>query len=354
MVIDSLTGITHGRPPLVLIADDDPANRRLLEALLRRAGCSVAEAPDGQAAVRTAIAQGPDLIILDVVMPVQDGVAATRELRLRPETRNTPIILVTGQGQTAEKVAGLDAGATDYVTKPFETAELLARVRAALRTKAAFDRLEDTQAVLVALANAVEAKDPITEHHCNRLAGMALDVASWCNLRGEVLEAVGYAAALHDVGKIGVAEAILRKPAALTEDEWVEMRKHPLIGAAIVQPLRLGRVVAPIVRGHHERWDGGGYPDHLEGGDIPLGARIIAVVDSFDAITHDRPYRAARTVEQGVAELQAGAGTQFDPALVDLFVTRLADLTVADGGDERTRGLRLRVEAEVGVMAAGA
>ncbi|HEY7940681.1 MAG TPA: HD domain-containing phosphohydrolase [Candidatus Limnocylindrales bacterium] len=353
MVIQSITSITNGRPPLVLIADDDPANRRLLGALLRRAGCSVEEAADGGAAVDMAVAKGPDLILLDVVMPVQDGVAATRELRARPETRNTPIILVTGQGQSSEKVAGLDAGATDYVTKPFDGAELLARTRAALRTKAAFDRLEDTQAVLVALANAVEAKDPITEHHCNRLAGMALDMATWCDLRGEVLEAVGYAAALHDVGKIGVAEAILRKPAALTEDEWVEMRKHPLIGAAIVRPLRLGRVLAPIVRGHHERWDGRGYPDHLVGGDIPLGARIIGVVDSFDAITHDRPYRPGRTIEEGIAELRAGAGSQFDPALVDLFLSHFGDVTADDDGDERTRGLRLRVAAEVGVIAAG-
>jgi cyclic di-GMP phosphodiesterase len=209
--------------------------------------------------------------------------------------------------------------------------------------KRAVDRLEDAQGVLVALANAVEAKDPTTEHHCNRLAGLALGLARLCGAPEADIEAVGYGAVLHDVGKIGVPEVILRKPGRLDDAEWAEMRRHPVVGATIVAPLRLGRFVAPIVRAHHERWDGRGYPDGLRGPAIPLGARIVTIVDSFDAMTHDRPYRAGRPVDQALEELQALAGAQFDPELTTLFLDHQAALLsehgAAPGQANATRGL---------------
>jgi cyclic di-GMP phosphodiesterase len=327
--------------PLILVADDDAANRSLLRALLERAGYAVALAADGTAALAAARRQPPDLALLDIEMPGPDGIALTRLLRDAPPTAIVPIILVTGRGEVADKVAGLDAGATDFVTKPFDRTELLARVRASVRMKQAVDRLEATQAVLVALANAVEAKDPTTEHHCNRLAGRAVALARLSGAPDEEIEAIGYGAALHDVGKIGVPEAILRKPGPLTETEWVEMRRHPITGATIVAPLRLGRLVAPIVRAHHERWDGAGYPDGLRGPEIPLGSRIVTIVDSFDAITHDRPYRPGRPVEQALAELRAEAGGQFDPDLTALFLEHYEEFErgVAAGLEAPTRGL---------------
>ena len=333
---------------IVLVAEDDPANRRLLTILLERAGYVVLEAPDGRAALAVVAGVTPDLVLLDVQMPGLDGFEVTHRLRARPETAIVPIILLTGLGASSDRIAGLDAGASDFLSKPFDQGELLARVRAALRTKAAFDRLEDAQAVLVALANAVEAKDPSTEHHCNRLAGLALGMARLIGLDDDSAEIVGYGAALHDVGKIGIPEAILRKPGPLDEDEWVEMRRHSAIGASIVAPLRLGRVVAPIVRAHHERWDGAGYPDGLRGVAIPLGARIIAVADAFDAMTHDRPYRRGRTPEDALRELRRERERQFDPDLVDLFVREADHLGVGGAGPEeliRTRGLRLLVGA---------
>jgi putative two-component system response regulator len=201
--------------------------------------------------------------------------------------------------------------------------------------------------VLVALANAVEAKDPTTEHHCDRIAGLATGLARLAGLDAAAIEAIGYGAALHDVGKIGVSEALLRKPGPLSAVEWDEMRRHPLIGATIVEPLRLGRLVAPIVRGHHERWDGTGYPDGLRGAAIPMGARVVAVVDAYDAMTHDRPYRQGLPTAAALAEIRAGAGSQFDPQLAALFLEHAERLVVRsmdeppDAAGPYTQGLLL-------------
>jgi putative two-component system response regulator len=264
-------------------------------------------------------------------MPVRDGIEVTRRVRADPATELVPIVLVTGFGALKDTVAGLDAGATDLLTKPFEAPELLARIRAALRTKAAVDRLESTQGVLVAMANAVEAKDPTTGHHCDRLAGLAIGLAGLAGLDVEAIEAVGYGAALHDIGKIGISETILRKPGPLTETEWAEMREHPEIGARIIEPLRLGELVGPIVRAHHERWDGNGYPARLSRSSIPLGARIVTIVDAFDAMTHDRPYRTALGLGAALDEFRREAGGQFDPDLAELFVAQQVGLAHPPG-----------------------
>ena len=192
-------------------------------------------------------------------------------------------------------------------------------MRAALRTRAAYEQLESAEGVIAALANAVEAKDPTTERHCSRLAALAIGLARRADVSAETLAAIASGAVLHDVGKIGVRESIIRKIGALDEEEWVEMRRHPIIGANIVEPLRLGRLVAPIVRGHHERWDGRGYPDGLASTAIPLGARVVGVVDAYDAMIHDRPYRRALSHDHARSELFANAGMQFDPELVRTF-----------------------------------
>jgi putative two-component system response regulator len=236
-----------------------------------------------------------------------------------------PIILLTGRSSVEDVVEGLDAGADDFVSKPYEVDVLFARIRSALRLRAALTEMEVAHGVVAALANAVEAKDVTTESHCQRLAGHAARLAQSIGLEGADLRAVTYGALLHDVGKIGIAESILNKPGPLTEAEWTEMRRHPEIGEQICAPLSSSRLFVPIIRGHHERWDGRGYPDGLRGERIPLGARIVGIVDAFDAMVNDRPYRAARSLGDAIRELRSEAGHQFDPDLVTRFVATIED-----------------------------
>jgi putative two-component system response regulator len=307
----------------VLVAAAQEQDRHAAQQLFHRAGYQVLEAHDGHAALVTAVADQPELILLDRDLQAPSGFEVLEELRLRGDMIAVPIIVVVpAPGGVEASVAAFDAGATDCIARPYADAELLARVRAALRVGRAHQRREDVDAVLMALANAVEAKDPTTEHHCDRLEGLALDLAQHVGMSDDQIEAIRYGAVLHDVGKIGVPEALLRKPGPLSSGEWLEMQRHPIIGASIVAPLRLGRLVAPIVRAHHERWDGSGYPDGLRHEQIPLGARIVTVVDAFDAMVHDRPYRAGRAWEDALEELARFQGTQFDPELVDLFTAR--------------------------------
>jgi putative two-component system response regulator len=329
----------------VLVVDDDASTRQLLASMLGRDAFRVVQAENGEEGMAAAYAHRPDLILSDIQMPRVNGIELTRRLRTDVSMATVPIILVSGLHETTDKIAGLDAGATDFVTKPFDRAELWARVRAALRTRDAFRRLESVQSILAALANAVEAKDPSTQHHCSRMASLALGLGRSASLGPDDLEAVGYGAVLHDIGKIGVPEHVLLKPGPLDEDDWAHMRRHPGIGAVIVEPLQLGRLVAPIVRGHHERWDGGGYPDGLRGEQIPLGARIVAVVDAYDAITEDRPYRKARSADEAREEIAAGAGLQFDPELARTFVESLDIEPVPSRPDEDAfvRGLMVEV-----------
>jgi putative two-component system response regulator len=327
--------------PSILVAEDDVATRALLRISLERADYRVRVVDDGASALAEITRHPPDMALLDIGMPEMDGLEVTRALRRMPATALMPIILVTARGRLEDKVAGLDAGASDFITKPFEPAELLARVRANLRLSAALARLESTQDVLVALANAVDAKDPMTEHHCGRVADRALVLARLAGLDADAIEAVGYGAVLHDVGKIGVAESVITKPGRLSDQERLEMQRHPLIGAEILRPLRLGTIVGPIVRGHHERWDGAGYPDGLRGEGIPIGARIVSVVDAYDAMIHDRPYRSRLTDDEAREELRRHRGSQFDPELVDLLLASLdGALTSIAESDAFTRGLR--------------
>jgi putative two-component system response regulator len=314
--------------PSILVAEDDTATRALLRATLDRADYRVRAVDNGAAALAEVTREPPQVALLDIGLPELDGLELTRTLRAAPATALLPIILVTARGRLEDKVAGLDAGASDFITKPFEPAELLARVRANLRLSSALTRLENTRDVLVALANAVDAKDPMTEHHCGRVAQRALVVAALAGLTEDEIEAVGYGAVLHDIGKIGIPESVLLKPGELTDEERAQMQRHPIIGAGILEPLRLGRLVGPIVRGHHERWDGTGYPDRLRGEQIPVGARIVAIVDAYDAMTHNRPYRPALEADAARQELIRYRGTQFDPDLVDLLLAQLDGLPV--------------------------
>ena len=327
----------EGRPrPLVLVVEDDAANRSLLIAQLERAGFDAVATADGTEGLAAVTEVRPDVVLLDVGLPGLDGHEVCRRLRLDPRTIALPVILVTGQSSVEDIVRGLDAGADDFLAKPYDEAVLLARLRSATRLGRVMAEMQDAHGVVAALANAVEAKDATTERHCQRLAGLAYDLAVAAELDPAAVKGVTFGALLHDIGKIGVADVILRKPGTLSDDEWLEMRRHPLIGEEICRPLASSSLFTPIVRHHHERWDGGGYPDRLRGDAIPIGARIVGLVDAFDAMIHDRPYRPAVGARRAIDELRREAGRQFDPGLVEAFLA-IVDVEDGEGLDDRGR-----------------
>jgi putative two-component system response regulator len=307
-------------PAQILVVDDDPAIVELLRRMLTREGYAVVAAADGQQALEQVAAHRPDLVLLDVTMPLMDGFTVCRRLKDNEETALIPVTMLTGLDDQDHRRRGIEAGADDFLTKPIDHVTLRARIRTQLRLKRLIDQLERTENVIFMLAQAVEAKDPYTEGHLQRISSYAEQMAHACGLsQGEVTQ-VRYGGILHDIGKIGVNDTILLKPGSLTSDEYEQIKQHPSIGAGIIGQMRFAPEVAPIIRGHHEYWNGRGYPDGLAGEAIPLGARIIAIVDSFDAMTTNRPYRQAMEIQPALAELVSAAGTQFDPALLAVFL----------------------------------
>lgn len=279
--------------PTILIVDDNPSNLELLEALMQAEGYEVISAADGAEALAKVDIASPQLILLDIMMPTLDGYVVCRQLKERQETRFVPIVMITALGAEEDRIRGIEAGADDFLIKPFSHAELRSRVRSLLKLKAFTDELEHAESMLVMLGLTVEAKDLYTKGHCDRLRSYSVALGQALGLPPEDLSALARGGFLHDVGKIGIPDSILLKPTALTEPEWAVMWEHPVIGERICLSLRSLKPVLPIIRHHHERWDGSGYPDGLAGEAIPLTARILQVVDIFDALTTARPYKPA-------------------------------------------------------------
>ena len=305
--------------PTVLVVDDSAANRELIEACLAGIDCRVRLAGDGPTALAAIEAAAPDLVLLDVQMPGMDGYTVCRRLKASSALRLVPVVMITALDRSDDRVQALEAGADDFMSKPVERLELVARVRSALRLKAVYDRLDSAEHVIYSLAAAVEAKDSYTERHTNRVAESARYLGVRLGLAEDDLDALYRGGIIHDIGKIGVPDAVLQKPEPLNADELVLMRAHPEIGENIVRPLRTASDLLPIVRHHHEAFDGHGYPDGLRGTAIPLLARIVAVCDAFDALTSDRPYRSRLSEREALAILAGGAGRQWDPQLVSLL-----------------------------------
>ena len=281
--------------------DDESRSRAALEVLLRREGYEVRSALDGESALAACAAFHPDLILLDVLMPGMDGFEVCRRIKARPETRLTPVVLITGLSEKEDRIQGINAGADDFLSKPIDLNELLARTRSLIKLKQYTDELEHAESVLFSLALSIEARDPYTGGHCERLAQMSSRLGERLRLADEEVTALRRAGVVHDVGKVVVPDAILLKPGPLSADEMEMVKKHPVVGEQICAPLKIFRRVLPIIRHHHERYDGSGYPDHLHGTKIPLTARILQLADVYDALTTDRPYRKADRPEIALA-----------------------------------------------------
>jgi putative two-component system response regulator len=252
-----------------------------------------------------------------------DGYEVCRRIKAMPGGKLLPVVMITGLSQTRHRVAALDAGADDFMAKPVEGAELTARVRSALRLKELYNTLDGAEHVIFSLATAVEAKDSFTEKHTHRVGESARLLGQRLGLPDNALDTLYRGGIIHDIGKIGVSDSILHKPGPLEGLEVPQMQAHVAIGENIVRPLRSTSGLLPIIRHHHERFDGTGYPDGLRAREIPRVARIVSVCDAFDALVNDRPYRTRRSTEEAVAVLRAGSGTQWDPETVDLLTSEL-------------------------------
>jgi putative two-component system response regulator len=311
----------NGNRARILVADDEPQLRGALVELLQFHGYVVSQAGDGQEAVRQTRSELPDLVLMDVSMPIVNGIEACRTIKGDPATRLIPVVLLTALPESSNRLLGIEAGADDFLPKPFNQHELTARVRSLVRIKTYTDALESAESIIFSLALTIEARDAATEGHCLRLATLATHLGEAVGLeRSEIstLEVGGY---LHDIGKIGVADAILLKPGPLTSAEFERMKTHTVIGERLCGDLRSLRPVRPIIRHHHERLDGSGYPDGLAGGAVPLLAQIISIADVYDALTTQRPYRPALEPARAYDELWTEARKGWrDHALVDEFI----------------------------------
>ncbi len=312
--------------PVVLVVDDGAANRELIRMYLSAIDCEVRLAADGVAALEMIEREPPDLVLLDVRMPRMDGYEVCRRIKSTPRGKLLPVVMITGLSQTKHRVAALEAGADDFMTKPVEGAELIARVRSALRLKELYNTLDSAEHVIFSLATAVEAKDSFTEQHTQRVGESARLLGQRLGLPENTLNTLYRGGMIHDIGKIGVSDAILHKPGPLDPIEVPQMQAHVAIGESIVKPLQSTSGLLPIIRHHHERFDGGGYPDHLRAREIPRAARIVSVCDAFDALVNDRPYRLRRSTAEAIAVLRAGAGTQWDPETVELLASELPSI----------------------------
>jgi putative two-component system response regulator len=290
-------------PGTVLVVDDLEANLSALVAVLRLEGYRVRSASDGKQALEEVERDPPDVIVSDVRMPVLDGFALCRQLKATPATCLIPVVLLTGATEPQDRLRAIEAGANDFLTKPIDQSELKARVRSLMQIKHITDELDSAEAVLRSLALMIEVRDAYTEGHCQRLSRYATEMGELLGLPDEDLQALARGGYFHDIGKIALPDSILLKPGALTNEEFELVKAHPVIGDRLCGDLRALQRVRSIVRHHHERRDGSGYPDGLKGDEIPLLAQIIGVVDVYDAMTTDRPYRAARSSEEALAEL---------------------------------------------------
>lgn len=324
----------------ILVVDDDPGIQRIMHRILGRSGYNVSIANGGKEAFDKIAEKLPDLILLDLSMPKLDGFEVATRLKNDPEACEIPIILITGLNSSQNHVKAMDLGVNDFVAKTAEPEEILARIRSHLKIKHLNDQLSDYRAflekmvalktaqlkdasleVIWRLTAASEYRDKETGAHIKRMSHYSAAIAQKMGLPQKTVEVILYAAPMHDIGKIGIPDDILLKPGKLESEEWKIMKQHTAIGANILKGSQIGfvRMGAMIAMMHHEKWDGSGYPGGLKGNQIPLAGRIVALADVFDALTSERPYKEAFSIEKSNGIIGQGRGSHFDPAVVDAF-----------------------------------
>lgn len=323
----------------ILVVDDDSAIVDVLVRILQLDGYTPITATNGVEALERVASEAPDLILLDVTMPRLDGFAVCKQLKDNEQTALIPVTMLTGLDDREHRQRGLEVGADDFLTKPFDQHLLRARIRSQLRLKRLTDQLERTESVIFMLALAVEARDTYTEGHLRRLSSYSEQLANAAQLEPDEVKAIRFGGLLHDIGKIAIDDATLRKPGKLTVEEYEQIKRHPEYGARIVAPMRFATDVTPIILHHHERWDGSGYPHGLSGYAIPIGARIVAIVDAYDAMITDRPYRRALGRDEAIRRLCAGRALEWDPDLLDLFVQLVQSERLIEPSPDRSTSL---------------
>lgn len=345
----------------LLLVDDNPNNLNVLSDLLEKKGYEILVALNGEAALERAAFTRPHLILLDIMMPGLDGFETCERLKKDPGLADIPVIFMTALGDTKSKVKGFSTGAVDYITKPIEPDEVLARVETHLTIQKLQRELREKNAMLsdravhleaevrkrteqlqeafesiktasldtiFRLSMAAEYKDEDTGEHTKRIGHFSAAIAEKLGHDPHFVETVLYAAPLHDIGKIGIPDRILLKPGKLDDDEWKIMRSHAEIGSLILADSEVDymQMAYTAAKTHHEKWDGSGYPQGLRGEDIPLIGRIVAVVDVFDALMSKRPYKRAFSLEESLNIIKEGRGHHFDPQIVDLFLDNIDDI----------------------------
>jgi putative two-component system response regulator len=318
----------------ILIVDDEPITRMTLEGLLSIEAYKLFFAEDGLEGLGKAIAIEPDVILLDVMLPKLNGFDVCRQIRSLPRLADIPILMISTLDDRDSRLSGLRAGADDFISKPFDTLELLARLasltrlnrfRRIVEQRTELDRLHSELVVaydktIEGWANALDLRDKETEGHTRRVTEKTVQLARAIGISESMIPHIYRGALLHDIGKLGIPDAILLKPGKLDDDEWRIMRMHTVYAYNWLSPIEYLHPALDIPYCHHEKWDGSGYPRGLSGEDIPIAARIFALVDVFDAITHDRPYHHAMPVDEACVLISSGAGNHFDPKLTEDFL----------------------------------
>lgn len=308
----------------LLVVEDNEALREGLREMLSLEGFAVLTAANGRAALDQMTLLTPDLIVSDIAMPEMDGLAFFSAVRAQPEWLTIPFLFLTARGEKQDILRGKNLGAEDYLIKPLTRDELVTAVRSRLERSEQL-RLAQLQrayeASLTALANAIDLRDRYTRGHVERVTAYSLAMASKLSWPENNPDHLRFGAILHDIGKIHIPENILFKVTPLSDWEWQEIKRHPVSGAEMIKDIPYLAPAVPIIRYHHERWNGQGYPDGLAGEAIPPGARIVAVADSFDAMTTSRPYSPARSPENAMQEIRDCSGISYDPAIVDVFAS---------------------------------